>query len=292
MSHEALVIYQILRAFPEIAFFAIACNALTGTPRIKNRFLSLLLPFVLDYLACINNIAGGPINYAIFTPLVTILAVVAVSKDKLLRKLGILIAVILCGILPAMWQEFIFYLAGFTSSYGMGELPSSDILVEFGRNYCTVAACDCFLLVFMLSRKGRTISLFIPSITVILLLLFETGLIIPVFNPETAGSIDYADSVIPLMILTAATLIILILVMIIRSEKLKERERESIYLQSLTDFDREYYGLVRKQIEETSMLRHDAVNYIDQILGLITSQDEDGKSSAVKLIDELEMKLM
>jgi hypothetical protein len=59
----------------------------------------------------------------------------------------------------------------------------------------------------------------------------------------------------------------------------------------MEDFDREYYLLVQKQIEEARFLRHDIINYLDQIDGFITSPDPSSGDKARAFIFELEERM-
>lgn len=292
MSHETLVVFQLLRASFEMIFNAFVCVELTDNYRLKGKVIRFVIPVCLMYLGCINNITEGPFNPFIFSISFMALSAFIVNKDGLKRKILILLSLVLPGIILLFWQELLLYIGGYVSSYNLVGMPDSDAILEHQRNYSEMIICNFLLLIVIFRKKYRRIHPAIPLLIVLLLSLFETSMIFPVFSLNLMKHRTYVAIICAITTVMVTALVILIRSFYDRSSKLRAKERESIIIQTLTDFDREYYDMVREQIEETSMLRHDAVNYIEQISGLIASSDENGKSSAIRLIDELEMKLM
>jgi hypothetical protein len=284
-------VFLFVRASFEIIFEAYLLIAYTDRRRLKSRTLCFLIPLLLIYLACINNILEGPVDTFIFTSSMMILSVIIVNGDGILRKVFIIAAMIVPAMLTLIWLYVNLYFGGFVENFDLTELPDSEVIVEYTRDYSELLVCDFLLFEIMLRAKYHKISLILPGLIVVFLMLFETGLVIPVYSiadPHNPGMIPFICGG---TVLTASVLNALVIYFISKSRKLREEEREKIRMKNLTDFDREYYDIVRGQIEETSMLRHDIVNYTEQIGKLVEEQDPRSRAGALKMINELQRRL-
>lgn len=174
-----------------------------------------------------------------------------------------------------------------------GQTDFGEYIPDVTFNYLKMAAdvieSSLFLIIVFLVKRREIKTVSIPVLILILLPFIQMRYIRLIIG----GGMPAMTSYMPLLLVIASSVAVIILFIAFNhyNDRLYEKEKTQIILQSMEDFDREYYLLVQKQIEEARFLRHDIINYLDQIDGFITSPDSSSGDKARAFIFELEERM-
>ena len=174
-----------------------------------------------------------------------------------------------------------------------GQIDFGEYIPDVTFNYLKMAAdvieSSLFLIIVFLVKRREIKTVSIPILILILLPFIQMRYIRLIIG----GGLPVMTSYLPLLLVIVSSVAVIILFIAFNhyNDRLYEKEKTQIILQSMEDFDREYYLLVQKQIEEARFLRHDIINYLDQIDGFITSPDSSSGDKARAFIFELEERM-
>lgn len=252
----------------------------------KKRFpdwISYTLGVGLSFLCGINNTLVPFMDTTIlfFGSFLTIFFVF--SKDRIVKRIVSFLIFIVTNIILELITEVI------ADSLGM----SPDIYnaqIEFLRSFSTIFLCNAYLLAVLIYRRKKIKQVLLPTGV----LLLVPALVLIYIIPALVTQIEQ-DNVFVILGAVALVLNITLVLLFIRfnnvSNNIRERSKEKAVIAQIEGYDKKSFELVQAEIENMRFIRHDVVNYTEQIRALRENGDRESLMLAVQLSSELEERL-
>ncbi len=252
----------------------------------KKRFpdwVSYTVGVSLSFLCGINNTLVPFMDTTIlfFASFLTIFFVF--SKDKIVKRIVSFLVFIVTNIVLELLTEVI------ADSLGMSpEIYNAQI--EFLRSFSTIFLCNAYLLAVIIYRRKKIKQVLLPTGILMLVPVLVLIYIIPAFVAQ-----NDQDNVFVLLGAVALLINITLFFMFMRfnnvSSGIRERTKEKAVIAQIEGYDKKYFELVQAEIENMRFIRHDVVNYTEQIKALRENGDRESIMLAVQLSSELEERL-
>ena len=252
----------------------------------KKRFpdcVSYTVGVGLSFLCGINNTLVPFMDTTIlfFASFLTIFFVF--SKDKIVKRIVSFLVFIVTNIVLELFTEVI------ADSLGMSpEIYNAQI--EFLRSFSTIFLCNAYLLAVIIYRRKKIKQVLLPTGILMLVPVLVLIYIIPALTKQTDQ-----DNVFVFLGSVALLINITLFFMFMRfnnvSSGIRERTKEKAVIAQIEGYDKKYFELVQAEIENMRFIRHDVVNYTEQIKALRENGDRESIMLAVQLSSELEERL-
>ena len=243
-----------------------------------------LLGIVMMALCSINNMMVTLIDPTFLFILSYVVMAAAFSKDRIVKKL---ITFVCYVILIILMDVIVTLIAGYLGV----DININNTDTEYFRSFSTILMCDaCMISVFVYKRvkiRNAVTPAMILVLLPLLILLYVAAVILD--KGQYPESQAFAMGIIAIFI--NASFIFLFLRFIAVSKRVYDLEREKKLIAQLEDYDKEYYELVQCEVDKARFIRHDVINYMEQIRALAERGDSSSCLTAGELINELRVRL-
>lgn len=252
----------------------------------KKRFpdwVSYTVGVGLSFLCGINNTLVPFMDTTILFVASFLTIFFVFSKDRIVKRIVSFLVFIVTNIVLELFTEVI------ADSLGMSpEIYNAQI--EFLRSFSTIFLCNAYLLAVLLYRRKKIKQVLLPTGILMLVPVLVLIYIIPAFVAQ-----NDQDNVFVLLGAVALLINITLVFMFMRfnnvSSGIRERTKEKAVIAQIEGYDKKYFELVQAEIENMRFIRHDVVNYTEQIKALRENGDRESIMLAVQLSSELEERL-
>ena len=251
----------------------------------KKRFpdwVSYTVGVGLSFLCGINNTLVPFMDTTILFVASFLTIFFVFSKDKIVKRIVSFLVFIVTNIVLELFTEVI------ADSLGMSpEIYNAQI--EFLRSFSTIFLCNAYLLAVLLYRRKKIKQVLLPTGILMLVPVLVLIYIIPAFVAQ-----NDQDNVFVLLGAVALLINITLVFMFMRfnvSSVIREHNKEKAVIAQIEGYDKKYFELVQAEIENMRFIRHDVVNYTEQIKALRENGDRESLVLAVQLSSELEERL-
>ena len=265
-----------------IGFVEIYCIlSITDKKRFKD-WVSYLVGVTLSFLCGFNNTVYCfmDTNILFFSSFLFIFLIL--SKDSIVKR----IATFLFYIGTFIVLEFI--LESIAVRIG-AVVEEYSIQTEILRTYATVFLNSLYLSAVLVYRRNKikNTSLLISILTLIAMLILGYDVMI-LMEQKSFVHITIAVSAVVLINLVFAYLFLRYISV---RAKVQQLAKETELLAQIEEYDKEYFDLVQNEIDKARYIRHDVVNYIEQIEALTAMEDQESLELADRLSSELEERI-
>ena len=273
-----LILFQaFFSGFPIIYAFL----NITNRKRFPDWICYVIGTFLLG-LSGINNCFFSFAPSVVFVVIVFMI-VFGLSRDKILKKVLIIVAFSLFMIVSELIVAII-----------MAPLEinrNTDPYAEYVVSLSSVLLPDLLMIAVLFYRRKIIKKILLPCI---MLIVFPV--LIGVYTMAILLDKGQQDTNVFLFAgaMCAAINLVFVLTLMLFIEHTKNNydlDKEISITSQITAFDKEYFELVQKEIEKERFLRHDVVNYLEQIRYLSNCNEPSSRELALKLITELEDRL-
>ncbi|MBO4265970.1 MAG: hypothetical protein IK128_06925 [Clostridiales bacterium] len=253
----------------------------------KKRFpdwLSYVIGITLSVLSGLNNTFVSVIDPTVFFFGSFIFMFFVFSKDRIAKRIITFVVFIVTTVAIEITTE--------AMAVVMGIPPDGyDIYVELFRSYSTIFLCDAFLIEVLIYRSRKITK---PVFPIMILLTIPVLMLIYTLSIVLDKG-DHNGFILTRTAVTAGVINIAFVVLFIAymrvSKRVQALRQEKELMQQNAVYDKDYYELVQKEINGSRFIRHDVVNYIEQIKTLTKKGDNESLELAVKISTELEERL-
>ncbi len=286
MEGRALVV-QMLIATIEQFFMAYMVVSLTDRRRIRNKYICLLIGTLLMDLAVYNNLAAKWFDTITFSTVTVIVIVFLINKDRLRRKLLIIFYSIATGMAALVIVTLVLYMCNFVGRYyiyAKAEEWSDTILMT---HWSEMLIIGLYMLEIVLHKRKALRGVLFPIVILFIIPTVMFVYILPIYSRNLYTSFGY--TVFWSIVILGTTLLGIFSVMSFyrRYEKVRLAEKEKAIMDAYIKYDSDYYERIQREIERARFMRHDVVNYIEQIEHHLAQNTDEDKSIASEMIDEI-----
>ncbi len=258
---------------------------ISETRRFPN-YINYPLGCLLMVMCCLNYAYFNYVHTALlyFGSLAVISF--ALNKDRLRQRITIFLAFAGMTVVVGLLSLLIAYL--------LGILPlDSDkgSARELFYTFSTTLFCDICLISVMAYRRRRQKMVAMQTILLALIPLLILLYLIVLIVDEGNHSLGLSVTTGILAILINQVLVLLFIRFITASKRVYMLAKEKELMEQVEGFDRNYFELVQGEIDKVRFIRHDVINYTEQIRALAELGDSGSMETAGKLMEELEARL-
>ena len=240
---------------------------------------------IMLMVACsINNMMVNMIDPTVLFILTYVVMAAAFSKDRIVKKLITFVCYVILIIVMNVIVTLIAGMLGVDINTG-----STD--TEYFRSFSTILMCDACMISVLIYKRVKIRNAMTPALILVLIpqlmLLYIAAVILD--KGQYLESLAIVTGITAIVI--NASFVLLFLRFIAVSKRVHNLEREKELIAQLEGYDKEYFGLVQSEVDKTRFIRHDVVNYMEQIKTLAERGDAYSAVTAGQLISELESRL-
>ena len=286
MEGKYLLMELIIAAFEQF-FMVYMVISLTDKLRISSRGFCLFTGICLMEAAVYNNLYAQWLDSFVFSSITVILIVMIINKDRTRRKILIIALCIGSAIALLIPEAGILYFAEFISRFSISEMPSDWSDTIYMVHWSELMLIWLYMVEIVIHKRKMMRGVLFPVLVLFIIPTVMLAYIFPIYSRDLLNSFGYTVIWSTIILGSSVLGIFGISAFYRRYVKARQTEKEQAIMKTYEDYDMKYYDSIQKEIQSARFIRHDVVNYMEQIEALLADGDEEDRNAALGMIDEI-----
>ena len=286
MDGKYLLMELIIAAFEQF-FMVYMVISLTDKLRISSKVFCLFTGIFLMEVAVYNNLYAKWLDSFIFSSIAVFLTVMIINKDRIRRKILIIALCIGSGIGVLLPVTGMLYFAEFISHFSIYAMAPNWSDSIYMVHWSELMLIWMYMVEIVIHKRKILRGVLFPVLVLFIIPTVMLAYIFPIYSRDLLNSFGYTVIWSTIILGSSVLGIFGITTFYRRYVRARQTEKEQAIMKTYEDYDMKYYDSIQKEIQSARFIRHDVVNYMEQIEALLADGDVEDRNAALGMIDEI-----